>query len=357
MDESEDEYFGEDDMPELFDPEIIENEFDVSSSASNKSKLYKNSLLRFPNNLNKKSLYGVIYGIMFNKINGEHTIFLEDAEKTLGTDLFIELKNIEKSTMLDHSIFGFFDRCQSINNVLQDFGYFLRFYERRNKFRYQLRQKLKEKNKMKRELSACVIQNFNGYKLIRNSLNSKERKDFVPVDIVYEPVLNENKSIECFFAPKIYLGYTTAVERTKKGKEIIERCVAGQCHYCNNFFIKSAEKMQKHLSVCSGKAGFTYSFDNGKILDYQSHYKNLADLPFSVYYDFETTTGSVIFFDANMYVVSYCIIVAFHPELSIPRIVILRSYDQNPNELISLTHFKHWNIIFLIIQKILIRQL
>ena len=98
--------------------------------------------------------------------------------------------------------------------------------------------------------------------------------------------------------------------------------------------------MQKHLSVCSGKAGFTYSFDNGKILDYQSHYKNLADLPFSVYYDFETTTGSVVFFDAKMYVVSYCILAAFQPELNIPRLVIFRSYDQNPNELTSLTHFQ-----------------
>ena len=32
-------------------------------------------------------------------------------------------------------------------------------------------------------------------------------------------------------------------------------------------------------------------------------------------------------------------IVAFHPELKIPRLVIFRSYDQNPNPLISLTHF------------------
>ena len=121
---------------------------------------------------------------------------------------------------------------------------------------------------MKRELSACVTQKFNGYELIRNSLNFKEREDFVSILIVFEPTLKENKSIECFFAPKIYLGYTTAVERTKKGTKIIEQCVARQCHYCNNFFIKSAEKMQKRLSVCSGKAGFTYSFDNGKILDY-----------------------------------------------------------------------------------------
>ena len=35
---------------------------------------------------------------------------------------------------------------------------------------------LKEKNKMKRELSSCVIQKFNGYELLRNDLNYSEKK-------------------------------------------------------------------------------------------------------------------------------------------------------------------------------------
>ena len=94
------------------------------------------------------------------------------------------------------------------------------------------------------------------------------------------------------------------------------------------------------MSCCAGKAGFTFSFDNGKIIDYEDHFKNLGELLFAVYYDFETTTGSVVFFDAKMYVVSYCIIVAFHPELKISRLVIFRSYDQNPSALISLRHFQ-----------------
>ena len=27
--------------------------------------------------------------------------------------------------------------------------------------------------------------------------------------------------------------------------------------------------MKKHLSICAGKAGYTFSFGNGKIVDYQ----------------------------------------------------------------------------------------
>ena len=152
--------------------------------------------------------------------------------------------------------------------------------------------------------------------------------------------MNGKKPIECFFAPKIYLAFHTNIEKIRDGKKMFSHTGARQCHYYNKYFIKGAEKIEKHFSCCASKAGFTFSFDNGKIMYYQDHYKNLDDLPFTVYYDFETTTGSVVFFDAKMFVVSYCMIVAFHPELKIPRLVIFRSYDQNPNALVSLTHFQ-----------------
>ena len=78
--------------------------------------------------------------------------------------------------MLNHSIFGYFDQCQLINETLSEHRLFFRFYERRDKFRCQLKQNLKEKNKMKIELSSCVLQNFNGYELIINNLNVLEKK-------------------------------------------------------------------------------------------------------------------------------------------------------------------------------------
>ena len=97
--------------------------------------------------------------------------------------------------------------------------------------------------------------------------------------------------------------------------------------------------MQKHLSVCTWKTGYEFTFDNGKIIDYQEHYSNIGDVPFSVYYDFETTTGSAVFFYEKMFVVSYCMIIAFHQTINLLRIVIFRSFDQNENELYSLSHF------------------
>ena len=72
---------------------------------------------------------------------------------------------------------------------------------------------------MKKELSACVIQKFNGYELLRNHLNSRERKNFVSIDVVYKPTLNEKNPIECFFAPKIYLAFHTNIEKIGDGKK------------------------------------------------------------------------------------------------------------------------------------------
>ena len=130
-----------------------------------------------------------------------------------------------------------------MNEVLAKFGYFLRFYERRNKFRYQLSQKLNEKNRMRAELSACVIQKFNGYDLLRVNLKYSEKKDLLPIDIVYEPTLNIEKPTECFFASKIHLAFNTYYEKIVKGNKKEVNCsITKQCPYCNNFFMKSEKK-------------------------------------------------------------------------------------------------------------------
>lgn len=139
--------------------------------------------------------YSVIYEIMYQK--SEKAPELEFAAEVLGRDFFLKLKEIEPDTILDHTIFGFFDRCIKMNKTLSEFGYFLKFYKRRNKFRYQLRQKLKSKNEMRAELSTCVIQKFNGYDLLRIRLQHNEKKNLIPIDIVYELTLDIEKLIYC----------------------------------------------------------------------------------------------------------------------------------------------------------------
>ena len=83
---------------------------------TDKSAKFKNSLLYFEN-FDNHFFYAVIYGLMHYKLKGQN-VLLENAKETLAEEFFMKLKEIEKSTMLDHSIFGFFDRCQLINYIL-----------------------------------------------------------------------------------------------------------------------------------------------------------------------------------------------------------------------------------------------
>ena len=74
---------------------------------------------------------------------------------------------------------------------------------------------------MTTELSACVIQKFNGYDLLRNSLQRSEKTELVAIDIVYEPTLDVITPILCFFATQIHTAYQTFYEKSlgdnKKG--------------------------------------------------------------------------------------------------------------------------------------------
>ena len=64
---------------------------------------------------------------MFKKLKGQALVKLEDAKDVLGKDFFIKLMEIEPNLMSDHSIFGYFDRCDLVNNVLSEHGFFWDF--------------------------------------------------------------------------------------------------------------------------------------------------------------------------------------------------------------------------------------
>ena len=49
----------------------------------------------------------------------------KDAQKILGDDLYFDLKGIESETMLDKTLFGFFESCYKINSVIAKHGFFL----------------------------------------------------------------------------------------------------------------------------------------------------------------------------------------------------------------------------------------
>ena len=65
----------------------------------------------------------------------------------------------------------------------------------------------------------------------------------------------------------------------------------------------------------------------------------MGDLPFTIYFDFEATTGGSILYDPKIFVISYCQIHAFYSDLKVDKIVTFRSFQQNAEEIYSLNHF------------------
>ena len=88
--------------------------------------------------------------------------------------------------------------------------------------------------------------------------------------------------------------------------------------------------------------GVIYNFNTQSLIRFQDNFHAKGDLPFVIYFDFETTAPTDNCFDPEqktMFVVSYVMIVAFHPALKLTRIIIQRSYLHSLEQLTRLDYF------------------
>ena len=111
---------------------------------------------------------------------------------------------------------------------------------------------------------------------------------------------------------------------------------------CHKFH-STKKAFVKHLVNSAQSAGIVYKIDNKSLISFEDNYQCFGDLLFVVYFDFETCTGDDLFQDKKMYVfiiITFSLIIAFHPKLGIERIVIFRSFQQNQDHLFDLSHLK-----------------
>ena len=95
------------------------------------------------------------------------------------------------------------------------------------------------------------------------------------------------------------------------------------------------------MKHCSGKPGVIYSFTNQSLISYEDNFKAKGDLRFVVYFDFETTAPTDNYLDPEqrkMFVVSYVMIVAFHPALNLDRVIICRSFAHTLDQLSNIDY-------------------
>ena len=163
-----------------------------------------------------------------------------------------------------------------INMILAKFGYFLRVYELKKKYRH-LTMKKPDEQKIVRQLSSCLIEKYNGFTVIRIQHEKKERKNFEPPGIVYKPTKQLEIEPLCFFTIDIsqaYSSYFSTGTKMKRARKV------EQCHYYNHFFIHHPKKLEKHMKHCSGKPGVIYSFTNQSLISNEDNFTANGDLPF-----------------------------------------------------------------------------
>ena len=90
---------------------------------------------------------------------------------------------------------------------------------------------------------------------------------------------------------------------------------AFECYYGGKFFAL-ADKQKRHIESCSGIPGVVYNLSNQNLVTFEDNFKSKGNLPFALYFDFETIAPADNSFDpeqTKMFVVSYVLIVCFHP--------------------------------------------
>ena len=152
-----------------------------------------------------------------------------------------------------------------------------------------LSKKTSGKNRVQQDLSTCITQKFNGYQICSQKLKCKQKCLLEPVDIIFEPV-RENKDIICHFASDLFLAYRTDFSQKVGWKDVISNLSGIQCYYWNHMLLEKVS-WKKHVKCCSSIARISYKFNNRKIVSFQDNFKYMGNLPFTVYFNFETTTG------------------------------------------------------------------
>ena len=154
-----------------------------------------------------------------------------------------------------------------INDILIKNNLFLRFYELKDKFRYLFHQN-KEGRKVKKSVSACIKERFNGFNIVAPTLSKKEKKDLFPINIIYNPVRSRKEIVECVFSTDIRLAYRGFFIRGEKSGS----CHPWECYYCASYFDRQAT-FERHIKYCAGKPGVVYDFNIQNLVTFEDNLK------------------------------------------------------------------------------------
>ena len=193
------------------------------------------------------------------------------------------------------------------------------------------------KKRVLRSLSSCIKEKFNSFTFAHIKLAKKEKNDLVPINIIYEPVKKQDEVIKCYFTNDLKNAYRALYHKCQR---IVTANTLYECYYCNDFWVTKC-RYEKHLRVCGKKTGVIYDFGLKNIVIFQDNLKYRGDVPFCVYADFETTAPTADRLNPEnkaVFAVSYSLIFVWHPELCLPRQMVVKGFNHTLDELSNMSY-------------------
>ena len=124
-------------------------------------------------------------------------------------------------------------------------------------------------------------------------MQENKEKKIKPIKIIYKPTMHIETEPLCYVSDDILKSYTNLYLKPNQMKQANK---SYQCYYYNKFFIRS-DKHQSHINNCSRAPGEVHNFNNQNLIRYQNNIHAKGDIPFVIYFDFETTAPTDNCFD------------------------------------------------------------
>ena len=124
------------------------------------------------------------------------------------------------------------------------------------------------------------------------NLQERKQKNLNQLKKFLNQLKIQKKSPLCYFTKyisKAYHNLHSVGNKTKHGH-------AYECYYCRKFFTRE-DRQKKHIKNCSGIPGVIYNFNTKSLISFQDNLNSKGDIPFVMYFDFETAAPTDNIFD------------------------------------------------------------
>ena len=143
-------------------------------------------------------LYAIRHQLKNKKIECQND---DELKKYIDNDkLYDALSAAKEKLQLDLDVQNF--ESFSVNDLLNKYGFFLRVYVLKDKFRYLIKQD-SEKKIVLRKSASCIVEKFNGFDVVRVEFCKKLRQSFSTIDVIYKPVQKCDEIINCYYSEKL----------------------------------------------------------------------------------------------------------------------------------------------------------